>query len=44
MSRIYQYEIANGSDADLERFAQETLPKILDHLEKALELERVAGQ
>jgi putative membrane protein len=41
---LYQYEIENGSDADLERFAQETLPKILDHLEKALELERNACQ
>jgi putative membrane protein len=41
---LYQYEIANGSDADLKRFAQETRPLILDHLEKALELERNAGQ
>jgi putative membrane protein len=37
---LYQYELANGSDADLTRFAQQTLPKIQDHLQKALELER----
>jgi putative membrane protein len=37
---LYQYEIANGSDVDLTRFARETLPKIQDHLEKALALER----
>jgi putative membrane protein len=36
---LYQYEIANGSDTDLTRFAQQTLPKIKDHLQKALELE-----
>lgn len=41
---LYQYEIANGSDADLVPFAQETLPKIQDHLQKALELQREAGQ
>lgn len=39
---LYQYEIANGSDADLARFAQQTLPKIQDHLQKALALERDA--
>jgi putative membrane protein len=41
---LYQYEITNGSDADLTRFAQDTLPKIQDHLERALELDRIAGQ
>jgi putative membrane protein len=40
---LYQYEIANGSDADLVPFAQETLPKIQDHLAKALALEPDAG-
>jgi putative membrane protein len=39
---LYHYEIANGSDADLTRFAQQTLPKIQDHLRKALGLERDA--
>ena len=41
---LYQYEIANGSDSDLTRFAQQTLPKIQDHLQKALELGRDAGR
>jgi putative membrane protein len=36
---LYQYEIANGSDADLKIFAQQTLPKILDHLDRALKLQ-----
>ena len=40
---LYQYEITNGSDADLVPFAQETLPKIQDHLAKALALEQDAG-
>jgi putative membrane protein len=36
---LYQYEIANGTDPDLKAFAQETLPKIQDHLERALKLQ-----
>ena len=36
---LYQYEIANGSDSDLKAFAQQTLPKIQDHLERALKLQ-----
>jgi putative membrane protein len=40
---LYQYEIANGSDADLVSFGRETLPKIQDHLAKALALEPDAG-
>ena len=36
---LYQYEIANGTDPDLKAFAQQTLPKIQDHLARALELE-----
>jgi putative membrane protein len=40
---LYQYEIANGSDADLIQFAKDTLPKIQDHLQKALALQRDAG-
>jgi len=35
---LYQYEIANGTDPDLRAFAQETLPKIQDHLARALKL------
>ncbi len=37
---LYQYEIDNGTDPDLKAFAQETLPKIRDHLERALKLQR----
>jgi putative membrane protein len=37
-SALYQYEIANGSDPDLKAFAQQTLPKIQDHLARALKL------
>jgi putative membrane protein len=36
---LYQYEISNGTDPDLKAFAQETLPKIQDHLERALKLQ-----
>jgi len=36
---LYQYEIANGTDPDLKAFAQETLPKIQDHLARALRLQ-----
>lgn len=36
---LYKYEIANGTDPDLKAFAQQTLPKIDDHLERALKLQ-----
>jgi putative membrane protein len=36
---LYEYEIANGTDTDLKAFAQETLPKIQDHLARALKLQ-----
>jgi len=36
---LYQYEIANGADPDLRGFARETLPKIQDHLARALKLQ-----
>jgi len=36
---LYQYEIANGTDPDLKAFAQQTLPKIQDHLARALKLQ-----
>ena len=39
---LYEYEIANGTDPDLKAFAQETLPKIQDHLARALKLESAA--
>ena len=37
---LYQYEIDNGTDPDLKAFALQTLPKIQDHLERALKLQR----
>lgn len=37
---LYQYEIDNGTDPDLKAFARQTLPKIQDHLERAVKLER----
>jgi putative membrane protein len=36
---LYKYEIAYGTDADLKAFARQTLPKIEDHLERALKLQ-----
>jgi putative membrane protein len=39
---LYEYEIANGTDPDLKAFAQETLPKIQDHLARALQLHAAA--
>jgi putative membrane protein len=34
----FRYEIQNGTDPDLKAFAQRTLPKIEDHLQRALKL------
>jgi putative membrane protein len=36
---LYQYEIAHDADPDLRAFARDTLPKIQDHLERALKLQ-----
>jgi putative membrane protein len=36
---LYKYEIANGADLDLKDFAEQTLPKIEDHLQRALNLQ-----
>ncbi len=35
---LFQYEIQNGADPSLKEFAQRTLPKIEDHLQRALNL------
>jgi putative membrane protein len=35
---LFQYEIQNGADPGLKEFAQRTLPKIEDHLQRALNL------
>jgi putative membrane protein len=39
---LYQYEIKNGTDPTLKAFALETLPKIQDHLARALKLKGAA--
>jgi putative membrane protein len=35
---LFQNEIRNGTDPDLKAFARQTLPKIEDHLQRALKL------
>jgi putative membrane protein len=35
---LFQQEIQNGADPDLRQFARQTLPKIEDHLQRALKL------
>ena len=35
---LFRYEIENGTDSDLKEFARQTLPKIEDHLKRALKL------
>jgi putative membrane protein len=35
---LFQYEIQYGTDADLKEFARATLPKIEDHLQRAVRL------
>jgi putative membrane protein len=40
---LFQQEIQNGSDPDLRQFARETLPKIEDHLQRALKLAGAAS-
>jgi putative membrane protein len=40
---LFKYEINNGADPDLKEFAQHTLPKIEDHLQRALKLAKSGG-
>jgi putative membrane protein len=40
---LFEQEIQNGADPDLKRFARDTLPKILDHLQRAAKLATPAG-
>ena len=35
---LFEQEIENGNDPDLKKFAEQTLPKIVDHLQRALQL------
>jgi putative membrane protein len=39
---LFRYEIQNGADPNLKEFAQRTLPKIEDHLQRALKLAKSA--
>jgi putative membrane protein len=44
---LFQQEIQNGTDPELKEFARQTLPKIVDHLQRAEKLaanERVASK
>jgi putative membrane protein len=40
---LYKFEVAHGTDPDLKAFAQQTLPKIEDHLERAVKLQAGAS-
>jgi putative membrane protein len=40
---LFRQEIQNGSDPDLKEFARQTLPKIEDHLQRALKLAAAAS-
>ena len=40
---LFEQEIQNGADPDLKQFARQTLPKILDHLQRAEKLASAAN-
>jgi putative membrane protein len=40
---LFRQEIENGSDPELKQFASQTLPKIEDHLQRALRLAGASG-
>jgi putative membrane protein len=40
---LFEQEIQNGADPELKEFARQTLPKIVDHLQRAEELAATAG-
>ena len=40
---LFEQEIQNGTDPDLREFARQTLPKIVDHLQRAEKLAAAAG-
>jgi len=39
---LFEQEIQNGSDPELKEFARRTLPKIVDHLQRAEKLAAAA--
>jgi hypothetical protein len=40
---LFEQEIQNGTDPDLKEFARQTLPKIVDHLQRAEKLAAAAS-
>jgi putative membrane protein len=40
---LFEQEIQNGTDPDLKAFARQTLPKIVDHLQRAEKLAAATG-
>ena len=40
---LFEQEIQNGTDPDLKQFARQTLPKIVDHLQRAEKLAAAIG-
>jgi putative membrane protein len=40
---LFEQEIQNGADPDLKEFARQTLPKIVDHLQRAEKLAAATG-
>jgi putative membrane protein len=40
---LFEQEIQNGTDPELKEFARQTLPKIVDHLQRAERLAAAAG-
>jgi putative membrane protein len=40
---LFEQEIQNGADPDLKQFARQTLPKIVDHLQRAEKLAAAGG-
>ena len=40
---LFEQEIQNGTDPDLKEFARQTLPKIVDHLQRAEKLAAASG-
>jgi putative membrane protein len=41
---LFEQEIQNGTDPDLKQFARQTLPKIVDHLQRAEKLAATVGR
>jgi putative membrane protein len=41
---LFEQEIQNGTDPDLKEFARQTLPKIVDHLQRAEKLAATDGR